>query len=418
MRVLFISPVVPEPATDGGRQRVLHLLEALTEAHDVTFVGFTRGDAPARWTLADQFASPAVYVDMVEREVGDNSLSSIVDALKLSWFAQPDVLRRVTSTAFWSRLSTLPLDTFDVIHVETMGMLPFALAIKAHVPRIRVVLDLPDVASHFNARLLKPSVWLTPSGIQGLIDFARLSALEHRLMPQVDAIVTCSHVDARRLRTKTRPSQLRVLPNCTTTALASFAPSSGHELVFVGTMSYPPNEEGVLFFCEKVLPEIHARIPDVRLSIVGKTPSPTVRDLERRFGHVRVTGEVDDVRPYLERAAVAVVPLLSGGGTRLKILEAMAAGRAVVSTSVGAEGLELRQGQEVLLANSPSEFAQACVSLLRDGERRGLLERNGRRLVEQKYDWGVTRQGLKDLYGGFTSTAGPEPKTAPLATKA
>jgi len=418
MRVLFISPVVPEPATDGGRQRVLHLLEALTEAHDVTFVGFTRGDAPARWTLADQFASPAVYVDMVEREVGDNSLSSIVDALKLSWFAQPDVLRRVTSTAFWSRLSTLPLDTFDVIHVETMGMLPFALAIKAHVPRIRVVLDLPDVASHFNARLLKPSVWLTPSGIQGLIDFARLSALEHRLMPQVDAIVTCSHVDARRLRTKTRPSQLRVLPNCTTTALASFAPSRGHELVFVGTMSYPPNEEGVLFFCDHVLPAIRSHVPDVTLTIVGKTPSTAIRSLETRFGHIKVTGEVDDVRPYLARAAVAVVPLLSGGGTRLKILEAMAAGRAVVSTSIGAEGLELQNGRDLFLADSPSDFAAACVALLRDVEKRRGLESSGRQAVVEKYDWRVSREGLKDLYRRLPGRAGSQPKAAALVTKA
>ena len=418
MRVLFISPVVPEPATDGGRQRVLHLLEALTEAHDVTFVGLTRGDTPVRWPLADRFAGPAVYVDTSDREPGGQSLPAIVAALGLSWFEQPDVLRRVTSTPLWSRLTQLPLDGFDAIHVETMAMLPFALAIKGRVPHVHVVLDLPDVASHFNARLLKPSIWLTPAGIQGLVDFLRLSALERRLMPRADAIVTCSQVDASRLRGKALPSQLRVLPNCTTTAVEPFAPSRGHELVFVGTMSYPPNEEGVLYFCEKVLPAIRARVPDVTFSIVGKTPSPAVRDLAARFAHVRVTGEVDDVRPYLERAAVAVVPLLSGGGTRLKILEAMAAGRAVVSSSIGAEGLELRHGTDVLLADAPTDFAAACVSVLNDAETRGRLERSGRRLVEEKYDWSVTRQGLKELYRILASRANSETTGEPLATKA
>jgi len=167
-----------------------------------------------------------------------------------------------------------------------------------------------------------------------------------------------------------------------------------------------------------VLPAIRARVPDVTFSIVGKTPSPAVRDLAARFAHVRVTGEVDDVRPYLERAAVAVVPLLSGGGTRLKILEAMAAGRAVVSSSIGAEGLELRHGTDVLLADAPTDFAAACVSVLNDAETRGRLERSGRRLVEEKYDWSVTRQGLKELYRILASRANSETTGEPLATKA
>jgi len=418
MRVLFVSPVVPEPATDGGRQRVLHLLEALTEAHDVTFVGLTRGDAPARWALAGRFAGPAVYVDVGDRSDDGRALSTIVSALQLPWFAQPDVLRRVTSTALWPRLQELPLDRFDAIHVETMAMAPFALALKTRLPHVCTVLDLPDVASQFNARLLKPSTWLTPAGVQGMLDLARLNAFERRLMPQIDAIVTCSQLDAQRLHAKVRPSQVQVLPNCTTTTVNPLPASDGHELVFVGTMSYPPNEEGVLFFCEHVLPAIRSRVPDVTFTIVGKTPSTTIRSLATRFGHIKVTGEVDDVRPNLARAAVAVVPLLSGGGTRLKILEAMAAGRAVVSTSVGAEGLELQNGRDLLLADTPSDFAAACVALLHDVARRRGLESNGRQAVVEKYDWRVSREGLKDLYRRLPARAGSEPKTAALARKA
>jgi glycosyltransferase involved in cell wall biosynthesis len=359
-----------------------------------------------------------VYVDIGDRSYSGNALSTIVSALELPWLAQPDVLRRVTSTALWPRLQELPLEDFDAIHVETMAMAPFALAITTRLPHIRTVLDLPDVASQFNARLLKPSTWLTPAGVQGMLDLARLNAFERRLMPQIDAIVTCSQLDAQRLRSKVRPSQVQVLPNCTTTTVNLLPASDGHELVFVGTMSYPPNEEGVLFFCDHVLPAIRSHVPDVTLTIVGKTPSAAIRSLEARFGHIKVTGEVDDVRPYLARAAVAVVPLLSGGGTRLKILEAMAAGRAIVSTSIGAEGLELQNGRDLLLADSPSDFAAACVALLHDVGRRRGLESSGRQAVVEKYDWRVSREGLKELYRRLPVRARSEPKAAALARKA
>jgi glycosyltransferase involved in cell wall biosynthesis len=171
-------------------------------------------------------------------------------------------------------------------------------------------------------------------------------------------------------------------------------PESGIELVFTGSMDWLPNEDGMLWFCREVLPLIRREVPDVTLSIVGRSPTPAVRQLAREPG-VRVTGRVDDVRQYIQDAALFVVPLRIGGGTRLKIFEAMAMGKAVVSTTVGAEGLPVTHDRDILLADDPASFARAVIRLLHDGDERRQLASAGRRLVEEHFDWSAVARDLE-----------------------
>jgi glycosyltransferase involved in cell wall biosynthesis len=165
-------------------------------------------------------------------------------------------------------------------------------------------------------------------------------------------------------------------------------------------MDWLPNEDAMLFFCRDVLPLIRAGEPAVRLTIVGRTPTPAVRKLAEDAG-VRVTGRVDDVRPYMKDAAVYIVPLRIGGGTRLKIFEAMAMGRAVVSTTVGAEGLPVTHGEHVVIADEPNTFARAVVHLMRDVERRRQLEAAARALVVARYDWSAVAGELESALERF-----------------
>jgi glycosyltransferase involved in cell wall biosynthesis len=161
--------------------------------------------------------------------------------------------------------------------------------------------------------------------------------------------------------------------------------------VFTGSMDWLPNEDAMTFFGREVLPLIRAKEPEVTLRIVGRAPTPPVVRLGRVPG-VHVTGRVDDVRPFMQDAAVYVVPLRIGGGTRLKIFEAMAMGKAVVSTRVGAEGLPVVNERHLILADDPHEFASAVVRLLRDVNARRALESAARALVVAHYDWeGVAR---------------------------
>jgi glycosyltransferase involved in cell wall biosynthesis len=151
-------------------------------------------------------------------------------------------------------------------------------------------------------------------------------------------------------------------------------------------MDWYPNEDAMLYFIDTILPAIRRSVPAVSLSVVGRNPSERLRSVAARAG-VHVTGTVKDVRPHVARAAVCVVPLRVGGGTRLKIFEALAMGKAVVSTTVGAEGLPVVAGHHLLLADDVEDFAHAVASLLRDPGRRQHLARAGRRLVEEHHSW-------------------------------
>jgi glycosyltransferase involved in cell wall biosynthesis len=160
-----------------------------------------------------------------------------------------------------------------------------------------------------------------------------------------------------------------------------------HTLVFTGSMDWAANEDAILYFCSEILPRIRRQIPDARLSVVGRNPTRRIRALKAEDALVDVTGTVDDIRRYVHEAAVYVVPLRIGGGTRIKIFEAMALAKPVVSTTLGAQGLPVRHGENVLLADTPETFAEHTVRLLRDCSERQRLGRAGRSLVESRYSW-------------------------------
>ncbi len=178
-------------------------------------------------------------------------------------------------------------------------------------------------------------------------------------------------------------------------------------LVYVGSMDWHPNEDAVLYFIDTILPRIRRARPAVSLTVVGRNPSRRLQRLAAQAG-VRITGTVDDVRAFIAAAAVVVVPLRVGGGTRLKIFEALAMGKAVVSTTVGAEGLPLIDGTHWLRADEPAAFAEAVVTLLRDPARRRQLGAAGRRLVEERYSWAQVAKEFETLI----ETAGRQPVAA------
>jgi glycosyltransferase involved in cell wall biosynthesis len=170
----------------------------------------------------------------------------------------------------------------------------------------------------------------------------------------------------------------------------------------------------MLYFCREVLPLIRTQEPSVQLAIVGRAPTPAVIRLGEQQG-ITVTGSVEDVRPYVRKAAAYVVPLRIGGGTRLKIFEAMAMGKAVVSTAVGAEGLPVASGEHLLIADEPHAFAAATVALLRDAEQRRRLGAAARELVASRYEWAAVAGALEDALLRFRARSASAPAIAPVA---
>jgi glycosyltransferase involved in cell wall biosynthesis len=216
----------------------------------------------------------------------------------------------------------------------------------------------------------------------------KMRRYEAEVCRQARRTLAVSEIDRKHLAAAAPEADVWAVPTGVDTAY--FRPNGYHEIpqtmVFTGSMDWYPNEDALLYFIDAILPAIRREVPGARLSAVGRNPSPRLRAAAAAAG-VTVTGRVDDVRPYMASAPIYVVPLRVGGGTRLKIFEALAMGKAVVSTTVGAEGLPLVPGEHFLCADEPEQFARAVVSLLRDGAQRRALGRAGRHVVEQRYSW-------------------------------
>ena len=220
------------------------------------------------------------------------------------------------------------------------------------------------------------------------IEWRKVMAREAAACAAADLTIAVSDEDRLRLSRLAPGARMAAIPTGVDTSYfrANAAAEVPGRIVFSGSMDWRPNEDAVSYFLDVMLPDIRRDVPEASVAIVGRNPTDRLRAAAARAGAL-VSGTVDDVRPWMGEAAVCVVPLRAGGGTRLKIFEALAMEKAVVSTTLGAEGLALTPGREFVAADDPRDFAQAVVSLLRDPARRRAMGRAGRRLVEERYSW-------------------------------
>jgi glycosyltransferase involved in cell wall biosynthesis len=221
------------------------------------------------------------------------------------------------------------------------------------------------------------------------VEWRKMRRYEARACRRARLTIAVSDADRALLSAGAPGADIRSIPTGVDTVY--FHPNGTGEkpaaLVFTGSMDWHPNEDAILHFIATTLPEVRRQVPDVTLAVVGRNPSGYLQKIGAAAG-VQVTGTVADVRPHMADASVYIVPLRIGGGTRLKIFEALAMGKAVVSTTVGAEGLPIVPGEHYLRADTPADFARSVVALLGDADRRRALGQAGRRLVEARYSWG------------------------------
>jgi glycosyltransferase involved in cell wall biosynthesis len=220
-------------------------------------------------------------------------------------------------------------------------------------------------------------------------EYRKMARAERTYLQKSDHVLAVSATDRDFFAHYVEPARITVIPTGVDLEYFSPVPDGEREdsIVFTGSMDWNANEDGVRYFVRDILPRIRSEVPGATFWVVGRNPSARLQALDSRETGVRITGTVDDIRPYLNQGSVYVVPLRVGSGTRLKIFEAMAAGKAIVSTTIGAEGLPVTHQENILLADDPGEFAGQVVSLLRDRQRRRTLGAASRRLVEERYSW-------------------------------
>jgi sugar transferase (PEP-CTERM/EpsH1 system associated) len=396
MRILWLNPNLLLPLDKGGKLRTWHLMRHLAKRHEITYLSF-----------ADPHTSPAeregmrevcAHLQVVPRsDPAKGSAAFYGDVIKRVFDPLPYAAGKYRSSEFRAlAASLLGTGRFDVVVCDF-------LSIAVNVPR-----RLPCPAVFFTHNV-EAEIWRRhyeqqSDPVRRLLfrqQWQRMQRFEGDTVSRYDLILAVSDTDRETLE-RLYGAQIRgpIVTVATGVDTEFFAPRlagrvSPRHLVFTGSMDWIPNEDAMQHFCADILPRIRREEPGVTLSIVGRAPTPAVERLAEIAG-VEVTGRVDDVRDYIGRAAVYVVPIRIGGGTRLKIFEAMSMGKAVVSTTVGAEGLPITNGTDVWLADSPDAFAGAVVSLLGDPARRMRLERAARELVLAHYDWSAVAGQLEE----------------------
>jgi polysaccharide biosynthesis protein PslH len=372
MRIAVVTNVMPFPADSGTRIRVARIVRALRGAHDVTLVSLEPGDAAA---AASTLGVPVA-----------------VEPVRTRRALAPVAVAPETTAALWRAIERWRA---DAVHLQ--GTFSAAAAALQRGSAVPAVVDDACVyhVSHERAARVAPTAL---GRARERMRHWRLRRYETALARRAAAVVSVSEDEAALVRGMAPATRVVVAPNGVDVDAVKPTPP-GDAALFVGLLSYAPNRDAMTWFAREVLPRLGATGPEVL--VAGRDPGPELAALAAAAPRLRLLGFVPDLAPVYARAGVFVNPMRGGGGTRLKMLGAMAAGKAVVSTTIGAEGIALTPGRDVVVADRPAAFADAVRSLLADPAEAARLGRAARALVEARYRWEACLTPLERLYASL-----------------
>lgn len=395
MRVLHLTPELPcWPGGSGGSTRQFHLLRRVAElGHEVTVV------APV--SREQRGHVPDIEAAGISLRATERPASRVLEALT-AVARRPSLVPRAASLpvlawqvgVFWAALRPVARSALrdvrpDVLSVEHDSAAGWPADLEGRPP---AVLTLQNVGWHYYENRAAAASGVTARAMR--LEASRFRRHGVRNFGLYAALIAMSERDRADLTTAT-DVPVAVVPNGVAASETSPSGSGADDgtVLFTGTLSHPPNAEGIRWFAHRAWPLVRATRPDARLLVVGRDPPRQVAALHGHEG-IEVVGPVPHMAPWFERATAVVVPLLSGGGTRLKVLEAMASGRAVASTRIGCEGLELADGRDLLVEDGAEGLAGAVLRLLEDAPLRERLAAAGRAVAEERYDWRMLGERL------------------------
>jgi glycosyltransferase involved in cell wall biosynthesis len=396
MNVLMLTQVLPYPPDSGPKVKTYNVIKYLAQHHRMTLASFVRGDPPEHVHHLEQYCQTVHTVPM-ERGAMRDGLAMVRSMVT----GQPWMMVRDDRKVMRALVDRLAAEgSFDVIHADQLNMAQYA----RRVPGTFKILD-----THNALWLLYKRLWETMSpGLRKRLlgrDWQLLKSYEGRMVREFDAVLAISHEDKTALQEAAGQAvDIVVIPIAidTSEVLVVERQSQPNHILHIGTMYWPPNIDGVKWFIHRAYPLIRQQRPDVQFDVVGSRPPTELLALSNAGLGINVAGYVEDPLPYQRRAAVMVVPLLAGGGMRVKVLNALAEGIPIVSTTLGCEGIKVTPGHNILVGDTPEEFAAQVLRVLNNPELGRVLAANGRKLVEDMYDCRNACRPLDDAYARAT----------------
>lgn len=388
--VLAVFPLEPHPEGNGSQKRSAAHLSALVETSQVNLVVLDSRNVsgkPGDALLYDRCESVSVVKyrwrprRVITKMAPFPTLAELFDPTVKRRLPSPDHIREA-----FAKVTGKQIDT--TLCFKVMGATIFDYA-RSIVPLNigRNIVDFDDIQSLADQRALAyEKHGIEQSIIDGLIR-RQIRRAEDHCLETYDAVWVCSETDQRELLSRKPRAEILAIPNSVVLAETSPLPDGRPDvhLLFVGTLGYGPNQDGIVWFCNEILPLIRVSSPkNVKLTIVGYNPPAEVKALETA-GNVVVTGGVESVTPYYRDSDIVIAPIRYGSGTRIKILEAMSHQRPVISTTLGAEGIDVKPGENIMIGNTPEAFAASCLELIQNTGQRQDIGQRGRRLIEEKY---------------------------------
>ncbi|MDQ6694573.1 MAG: glycosyltransferase [Chloroflexota bacterium] len=403
IRILLLVPQWPDPPMQGAAIRNLQIALYLAQRHSVTLLTFEAGHAFTETTNLRSICERVEVLPLPTR-------GSLQRLKTLATSTQPDMAWRLRSDDMWSKVTEVcASERYSHIHVEGIEMATYGLLAAQLMPGAKLTYDAHNAEALLQRRAFTTDVkqWRSlPRAMYSLVQWWRLRRFEKQICQVSRYVLAVSEADLEALKKLVvgHTEQMRLLPNGVEpdywrrgVGYTEPTMSVVASIVFDGTMDYRPNVDAAVWFAHEVWPLIRQSRRDACFYIVGRNPSPAVTALEKIEG-VNVIGPVDDPRGWVAGASVYVVPMRMGGGVRLKVLQAMSMACAIVSTHMGAEGIDVQDGREMLLARSPEEFARSALTLLSDGATGRRLGASARELIKQRYSWENLLPVLDELY--------------------
>ena len=392
MKILYLLPYSPAKPTFGGSLRIYHILDHLCQHHDVTVAGFSTPEEEK--LLIDRFPVLARKTYLVNPP--GKTRSRFLTQLR-SLFSSHSFWYLSTRSKELQKVidQILSKQEFDIIQSEFPALAMYRLNSKA----VKII-DAHNVEYDNFKRMAKVGNPLKKLFYH--LESYKFYREETRVCRKLDGLLVTSERDISVFEKSVPGVPKFLIPNGVDANY--FYPkkvkSKPHSLVFVGMMKYVPNYDGINFFLDEIFPKILTVYPDATITIIGKNPPKSITKRANR--NIIVTGFVEDTRPYIQESSVYVVPLRMGGGTRLKVIEALAMKIPLVTTSIGCEGIDISHGESALIADDPQEFANAVMKLFIDKELCDSLTENGYKIVIDKYRWKSIGRHLDEAYEKLT----------------